>query len=134
MKVWTAWSAPHGELPVEIFRLVRTNAIFGGRGGNRTHNPRLRRPVLYPIELLAHAWELRGCCYCSGCSRREHGLPRGMGVGFACPATGSIERQTKTVLIALYRRADDQIDAALPEFKRAQGRGYRSRPLLLQFE
>ena len=25
----------------------------GGRGGNRTHNPRLRRPVLYPIELLA---------------------------------------------------------------------------------
>jgi hypothetical protein len=27
--------------------------INGGRGGNRTHNPRLRRPVLYPIELLA---------------------------------------------------------------------------------
>jgi hypothetical protein len=26
----------------------------GGRGGNRTHNHRLRRPVLYPIELLAH--------------------------------------------------------------------------------
>lgn len=25
----------------------------GGRGGNRTHNIRLRRPVLYPIELLA---------------------------------------------------------------------------------
>lgn len=24
-----------------------------GRGGDRTHNPRLRRPVLYPIELLA---------------------------------------------------------------------------------
>ena len=29
--------------------------IFGRRGGNRTHNPRLRRPVLYPVELLAHA-------------------------------------------------------------------------------
>src|SRR5580658_2866283 len=29
-------------------------AQYGGRGGNRTHNPRLRRPVLYPIELLAH--------------------------------------------------------------------------------
>ena len=27
----------------------------GRRGGNRTHNPRLRRPVLYPIELLARA-------------------------------------------------------------------------------
>ena len=27
----------------------------GRRGGDRTHNPRLRRPVLYPIELLAHA-------------------------------------------------------------------------------
>lgn len=30
----------------------------GGRGGNRTHNPRLRRPVLYPIELLARALPL----------------------------------------------------------------------------
>ena len=29
--------------------------LNGRRGGNRTHNPRLRRPVLYPIELLAHA-------------------------------------------------------------------------------
>ena len=27
--------------------------FYGGRGGDRTHNPRLRRPVLYPIELLA---------------------------------------------------------------------------------
>ena len=27
--------------------------LNGGRGGNRTHNIRLRRPVLYPIELLA---------------------------------------------------------------------------------
>jgi CheY-like chemotaxis protein len=29
---------------------------YGRRGGNRTHNPRLRRPVLYPIELLAHVF------------------------------------------------------------------------------
>src|SRR5208283_2231822 len=28
----------------------------GRRGGNRTHNPRLRRPVLYPIELLARVF------------------------------------------------------------------------------
>jgi hypothetical protein len=28
--------------------------LSGRRGGDRTHNPRLRRPVLYPIELLAH--------------------------------------------------------------------------------
>jgi hypothetical protein len=27
----------------------------GGRGGDRTHNPELRRLVLYPIELLARA-------------------------------------------------------------------------------
>ena len=27
--------------------------LGGRRGGNRTHNPRLRRPVLYPVELLA---------------------------------------------------------------------------------
>jgi hypothetical protein len=32
-----------------------TGLVSGGRGGNRTHNPRLRRPVLYPIELLARA-------------------------------------------------------------------------------
>ena len=27
----------------------------GTRGGGRTHNLRLRRPTLYPIELRAHA-------------------------------------------------------------------------------
>ncbi len=27
----------------------------GGRGGDRTHNPELRRLVLYPIELLARS-------------------------------------------------------------------------------
>ena len=31
----------------------------GGRGGTRTHNPQLRRLMLYPLELLAHA------LYCS---------------------------------------------------------------------
>jgi hypothetical protein len=33
----------------------RKSLMFKGgrRGGDRTHNPRLRRPVLYPIELLA---------------------------------------------------------------------------------
>ncbi len=29
--------------------------LNGRRGGDRTHNPRLRRPVLYPIELLARS-------------------------------------------------------------------------------
>ena len=28
---------------------------FGRRGRDRTCNPRLRRPVLYPIELLARS-------------------------------------------------------------------------------
>jgi integrase len=32
--------------------------LNGRRGGNRTHNPRLRRPVLYPIELLARVFSL----------------------------------------------------------------------------
>ncbi len=36
--------------------------ISGGRGGNRTHNPRLRRPVLYPIELLARILSLQPYC------------------------------------------------------------------------
>ena len=26
--------------------------MLGAQGGIRTHNPRLRRPVLYPVELL----------------------------------------------------------------------------------
>ena len=38
-----------------MVRMKLINSKYsGGRGGDRTHNPRLRRPVLYPIELLAH--------------------------------------------------------------------------------
>jgi hypothetical protein len=29
----------------------------GGRGGTRTHYPRLRRPVLYPDELRAQMYD-----------------------------------------------------------------------------
>ena len=29
--------------------------MYGARGGGRTHNLRLRRPTLYPIELLARS-------------------------------------------------------------------------------
>ena len=32
----------------------------GTRGGGRTHNLRLRRPTLYPIELLAHTDSILG--------------------------------------------------------------------------
>ena len=28
--------------------------MIGALGGNRTHDPRLRRPILYPTELRAH--------------------------------------------------------------------------------
>ena len=28
--------------------------VIGALGGNRTHDPRLRRPILYPTELRAH--------------------------------------------------------------------------------
>lgn len=30
------------------------NTMIGALGGNRTHDPRLRRPILYPTELRAH--------------------------------------------------------------------------------
>ena len=33
----------------------KTLILGGRRVGDRTRNPRLRRPVLYPIELLARA-------------------------------------------------------------------------------
>jgi hypothetical protein len=36
-----------------LYLMSRSYRLSGRRGGNRTHNPRLRRPVLYPIELLA---------------------------------------------------------------------------------
>ena len=44
-----------GEVPPAEAERLREHFYFqfGRRGGNRTHNPRLRRPVLYPIELLA---------------------------------------------------------------------------------
>ena len=31
-----------------------TDTMIGALGGNRTHDPRLRRPILYPTELRAH--------------------------------------------------------------------------------
>ncbi len=31
--------------------LTGFNLEFGALGGNRTHDPRLRKPVLYPTEL-----------------------------------------------------------------------------------
>ena len=49
-------SGRRARLSLDMFRgLSGRNELNGRRGGNRTHNPRLRRPVLYPIELLAHA-------------------------------------------------------------------------------
>ena len=32
---------------------VQDQPAYNTRGGTRTHNPRLRRPMLYPIELHA---------------------------------------------------------------------------------
>lgn len=34
------------------------NTIIGALGGNRTHDPRLRKPILYPTELRAHKQRL----------------------------------------------------------------------------
>src|SRR3954470_4921379 len=42
--------------PVPLPRL----AIFGAPGGSRTPDPRLRRPLLYPTELRAHAYDFDG--------------------------------------------------------------------------
>ena len=45
--------SPHSGETQETLYLCKLLITIGGRGGNRTHNIRLRRPVLYPIELLA---------------------------------------------------------------------------------
>ena len=68
-------------LMFNIYLALRTSMDFSGvrygrRGGNRTHNPRLRRPVLYPIELLAHV------SYCS-CEVNEARGVAGAGVSAA---------------------------------------------------
>src|ERR1035441_6412619 len=49
----TPHKIPHTRKPRQRLRCSKSLILNGGRGGNRTHNPRLRRPVLYPIELLA---------------------------------------------------------------------------------
>lgn len=38
----------------DAWEIVRFDENNGGRHGIRTHDPRLRRPVLYPTELTAH--------------------------------------------------------------------------------
>ena len=45
---------PHSRNEPKKLSLCKALILNGGRGGDRTHNHRLRRPVLYPIELLAH--------------------------------------------------------------------------------
>jgi hypothetical protein len=49
---------PHSRCVYRRPYLVKLLILNGRRGGDRTHNPRLRRPVLYPIELLAHVLSL----------------------------------------------------------------------------
>ncbi len=73
--------------------------LNGRRGGNRTHNPRLRRPVLYPIELLARmgpCGEERRQIHCSGNSGAEHSLPCGVGGRRIRSTTSRIERDAIT--------------------------------------
>ena len=36
--------------------LYKLLVLFGGRCEIRTHGTWLRRPVIYPTELIAHAW------------------------------------------------------------------------------
>ena len=38
---------------------ARTRLESGARGGIRTHDPRFRRPMLYPAELLPHTYFAR---------------------------------------------------------------------------
>ena len=76
----------------EMHRLMRNNRVAaentlkelilnGRRGGDRTHNPRLRRPVLYPIELLARCGCLFHCNRYGGLERR---LKNGLCGGLTC--------------------------------------------------
>src|SRR5258708_2754179 len=47
------WFNVESEDMAEIGTNLQIRAKTGARGGGRTHNLRLRRPTLYPIELLA---------------------------------------------------------------------------------
>ena len=49
---------PHSKIKNLKLDMPKLLILNGRRGGDRTHNPRLRRPVLYPIELLARAVSL----------------------------------------------------------------------------
>ncbi len=45
--------------PLKTKPPVAGGVYFGALGGGRTHNLRLRKPTLYPVELRAH--HFRGC-------------------------------------------------------------------------
>src|SRR5947209_4983382 len=61
----TIWTLPPGALKLsERFQTIARSSVpleiaakAGARGGSRTHNLRLRRPPLYPIELRAQPVE-----------------------------------------------------------------------------
>jgi hypothetical protein len=78
--------SPAVNASLEIDDSCKLLIINGRRGGDRTHNPRLRRPVLYPIELLAHIF------YCSfEAARAGWSSSRTNGTN-ACNADASVSR------------------------------------------
>ena len=54
----TLHKIPHSEKSMKWQVFSKLLILNGRQGGVRTRNPRLRRPVLYPVELLAHAYLL----------------------------------------------------------------------------
>gem|GEM_PF-6909029 len=44
-----------GQHQCKYMKILKTR-LSGRQGGVRTRNPRLRRPVLYPVELLARGF------------------------------------------------------------------------------
>ncbi len=57
---------------------IQASIITGGRCEIRTHGTWLRRPVLYPTELIAHAWSFY---YITAQSSMNKFITKGRGIG-----------------------------------------------------
>ena len=88
--------------------------MCGGRGGIRNRNPRLRRPVLYPIELLAPVFSFYSRMTAKRTGKRRERSLKGNGcLAFVFAAGTQVGGDTETLDLRGYNcPADDEIHAA----------------------
>ena len=100
-----------------------------GRGGNRTHNPRLRRPVLYPIELLA-----RDSFIVAATAARKTSPHAARAACVSTPQPAAYRVMPNPSLAASDGRSHHKIDSSMQDRRGAQSVGRPSHPGFVLFE